>query len=150
MDEYPQCAPGSIEAFAQMLPTAGESGGCVIKLHGASVRSRPRSLLSLNHSLSVQTQAKMHHSNHETPRAFFPQTRFGVSNCSHLYREVWCPGLLLESSEHTHYRPLLLASLASFQVTRLAVGGFCFDFDCTSRHPKAEQHKAMKLLALSC
>lgn len=39
-----------------------------------------------------------------------------------------------------HYRQLLLASFVSFQVTKLAVGGFCFGFDCASRHLKAEQH----------
>lgn len=37
-------------------------------------------------------------------------------------------------------RPLLLASLGLFQVTRLAFRGFCSGFDCASRHLKADQH----------
>lgn len=39
---------------------------------------------------------------------------------------MWCSGLLSESSEHVHYRLLLLTSPGSFQVSRR--GGFCFSF----------------------
>lgn len=58
VDVYPQRAPGSTDAFTQMLPTMGVSDRCIIKLCGVSIRSSPSSLFSLNHSFLSKHKQK--------------------------------------------------------------------------------------------